>query len=73
MCQLFAPTKLRVTFETEGLGAFTPEQIERTVVRDASGNVVQLRLPPKMVIIANHQVCTDGLMLCLPFERNFVE
>ncbi|KAL5494708.1 hypothetical protein ACEPAI_169 [Sanghuangporus weigelae] len=59
MCQLFAPTTLRVTFETDGLGAFAPEQIEQIVVRDSSGKVVEFRLPPKMVIIANHQIYAD--------------
>lgn len=56
MSQLFAPTTLRITFETEGLGKFASEEIEEVAVRDASGTVVELRLPKKMVIIANHQV-----------------
>ena len=65
MCQVFAPTKLRITFETEGIGAFTAEQIEEIVVRDQSGKVSELRLPPKMVIIANHQVCAAHCKLTL--------
>lgn len=59
MCQLFGPTKMRITFETEGEGAFTREEIEQIVVRDASGRVVELRLPNRLVIIANHQVCSE--------------
>ncbi|EJC98701.1 acyltransferase-domain-containing protein [Fomitiporia mediterranea MF3/22] len=71
MCQLFAPTSLRVTFETEGIGAFTPEQVEQIVVRDASGKVVELRLPPKMVIIANHQIYADWWFVwCLTYFMN---
>ncbi|THH10539.1 hypothetical protein EW145_g1245 [Phellinidium pouzarii] len=54
-CQLFAPTTLRVTFETDGIGAFSLEEIENVVERDASGNIVRLCLPKKLVIIANHQ------------------
>ena len=57
MSQCFAPTKIVITFETEGQGKFTPEEITQIAVCDpASGEVVQLRLPTKSVIIANHQV-----------------
>jgi hypothetical protein len=56
MCQWFAPTKLRITFETQGLGRFTPEEINRYVIRDAGGKVIALDLPTKFVLIANHQV-----------------
>ncbi|KAI5116740.1 hypothetical protein M0805_000434 [Coniferiporia weirii] len=59
MCQLFAPTTIRVTFETGGIGAFSLDEIEKIVVRDVAGNVVALRLPKKLVIIANHQIYTD--------------
>lgn len=45
MCQLFGPTTLRVTFETEGLGAFRPEDLQELVVCDALGKIVELRLP----------------------------
>ena len=55
-CQLFAPSTLRVTFETEGQGKFTKEEINEIVARDASGKVIELRLPQKVVLIANHQV-----------------
>ncbi|KAL5536028.1 hypothetical protein ACEPAF_4122 [Sanghuangporus sanghuang] len=77
MCQLFAPTTLRVTFETDGLGAFTPEQIQQIVVRDSSGKVVELRLPPKMVIIANHQIYADwwyawSFMYFMNMHRNIL-
>ena len=56
MCQWFAPTKLRITFETQGLGSFTPEEINRYVIRDTDGKVIALDLPTKFVLIANHQV-----------------
>lgn len=56
MTQLFAPTTLSVTFEREGLGAFTEEQLAQIVVRDARGKVVSLDFPPQAVLISNHQV-----------------
>lgn len=31
---------------------------EDVVIRDSSGHVVKLELPEKLVIVANHQVCT---------------
>lgn len=55
MCQCFAPTKLVVTFEKDGLGKFSPEELENMVSRDNKGNVY-LNLPSKSVLIANHQV-----------------
>ncbi|KAF5368472.1 hypothetical protein D9758_002417 [Tetrapyrgos nigripes] len=59
MCQWFSPTKLRITFETEGKGAFSRDEIDRIVVRDKKGRVVSLDLPTKFVLIANHQVYAD--------------
>ncbi|PCH33504.1 acyltransferase-domain-containing protein [Wolfiporia cocos MD-104 SS10] len=59
MCQWFAPTKLVVSFETEGQGRFTDEQLESLVERDGEGRVVGLRLPQRAVLIANHQVYAD--------------
>ncbi|KAI0824184.1 acyltransferase-domain-containing protein [Trametes gibbosa] len=60
--QWFAPTQLVLSFETEGLGAFTAEEIATVVERDAaSGNVVGLRLPQKAALIANHQVYADWM------------
>lgn len=56
MCQLFAPTKFHITFEREGKGRFTEEEIERILVRDKSGAVVSLNMPHKHILIANHQV-----------------
>lgn len=56
MCQWFAPTKLKVTFETEGKGKFNAEDVERLVVRNKSGEVAYLNLPTKFVLISNHQV-----------------
>lgn len=56
MSQWFAPTKLVVSFEQEGQGRFTEEQIAQVVERDAKGRVVGLHLPQRAVLIANHQV-----------------
>lgn len=56
MCQWFAPTKLVITFERQGKGRFTEEEIQRVVVKDEAGQVVALNLPKKFVLIANHQV-----------------
>lgn len=56
MCQWFAPTKLSITFEMEGKGRFSEEDINRVVVRNEAGEVVSLNLPTKFVLISNHQV-----------------
>jgi len=51
MCQWFAPTSLLIT--TEGMD-------ESILVRDPeTGQVVGLNLPPKLVLMANHQVYCD--------------
>ena len=71
--QWFAPTNLVLSFETEGQGKFTPEEIDGLVERDRNGRVVSLNLPQKSVLIANHQVhecrpllpqCTRRAHLC---------
>ena len=54
--QWFAPTELVISFETEGQGKFTPEEIDGLVERDSSGRVIALNLPKKTVLIGNHQV-----------------
>lgn len=59
MNQWFAPTKLSITFETEGQGKFTEEEIQSIVERDVSGKIIALHLPSKCVIISNHQVRTS--------------
>ncbi|KAI0067914.1 acyltransferase-domain-containing protein [Artomyces pyxidatus] len=59
MCQWFAPTRLIITFERDGLGAFTQDELDDLVVRDKSGRVSALNLPQKAVLIANHQVYAD--------------
>jgi hypothetical protein len=56
MCQLFAPTQLKVTFELDGKGRFTEEEVNKVIERDANGDFVSLNLPDKFVLIANHQV-----------------
>ncbi|KAG6861205.1 hypothetical protein C0995_002554 [Termitomyces sp. Mi166 len=59
MCQWFAPTSLRITFETEGKGSFNTEDIESLVVKNRAGDVVSLNLPTKFVLISNHQIYAD--------------
>ncbi|KAF9056368.1 acyltransferase-domain-containing protein [Panaeolus papilionaceus] len=59
MCQWFAPTKLVITFETEGMGRFTQEELDQYIVKDTAGNPVALDLPTKFVMIANHQIYAD--------------
>ncbi|KAK0473173.1 acyltransferase-domain-containing protein [Armillaria novae-zelandiae] len=61
ICQWFAPTTLVVSFETTGRGSFTPEDIDRIIVKDKKGDVVSLNLPTKFVMIANHQIYLDWL------------
>jgi hypothetical protein len=58
MCQWFAPTELVITFEREGTGRISEEQINKIIVRDAGpdSDVVALNLPLRTVLIANHQV-----------------
>lgn len=56
MCQWFAPTKLRITFETRGPGKFSQEEMRRVVVKNIQDQIVSLNLPTKFVLIANHQV-----------------
>jgi hypothetical protein len=56
MCQWFAPTELNVSFEREGKGRFTEEEVNSIVVRDKLGRVIALNLPTKSVVVANHQV-----------------
>lgn len=57
MCQWFAPTKLIVSFERDGIGKFSDEDLERYVLKNTKGEVVGLDFPTKFVLIANHQVC----------------
>jgi hypothetical protein len=57
MSQFFAPTSLAITFETEGQGSFTSDELEQVAIRNEIGEVIGLRLPTKSVIVANHQVC----------------
>jgi len=68
MNQWFAPTKVSITFETQGQGKFTEEEIRNVVERDVSGKVIALRLPSKCVIISNHQVYSDWWYIwCLTY------
>jgi len=57
MSQWFAPTKLVVTFETQGMGRFSPEEIDLFLIKDTGGKPIALNLPTKFVLTANHQVC----------------
>jgi hypothetical protein len=58
MCQWFAPTRLRITFEQDGLGAFSHDEIDKIAIRGIDGRVLGLNLPRKSVLVANHQVST---------------
>ncbi len=58
MSQYFAPTRLIVTFELIGPGAFSQEEVDKIAVRGSNGQVLALKLPQKSVLIANHQVRT---------------
>ena len=53
MCQWFAPSTIRVTFEKEGMGRFEDLDVVR---RDEQGNSDYLDLPQRFVLIGNHQV-----------------
>jgi hypothetical protein len=55
MSQWFAPTKIVLTFEMEGKGRFSEDDIEKLVVRNEAGHI-SLRLPNKYILISNHQV-----------------
>jgi hypothetical protein len=56
MCQWFAPTKLVISFEREGKGRFTAEEIDALVVKGENGEVASLNLPTKFILIGNHNV-----------------
>ena len=57
MCQWFAPSRLVITFEQDGLGALSMDEIDEIAIRGSDGRVLGLNLPKKSVLIANHQVC----------------
>ena len=50
MSQWFAPTEYVVTTEGEYF------QNDKIIERDGNGQVVRLHLPPKLLIMSNHQV-----------------
>jgi lysocardiolipin and lysophospholipid acyltransferase len=58
MCQWFAPSRLAITFERDGPGAFSNDEIRDIAIRGGDGRVLGLNLPKKSVLIANHQVGT---------------
>ncbi|KAI5833727.1 hypothetical protein K523DRAFT_348651 [Schizophyllum commune Tattone D] len=65
MCQWFAPSTIRVTFEKEGMGKFVDLDVVR---RDERGNFDYLDLPQRFVLIGNHQVYLDWwYMWCLTY------
>ncbi|KAF8272976.1 acyltransferase-domain-containing protein [Lactarius quietus] len=59
MSQCFAPTRLTITFELHGPGAFSQDEIDNIAVRGSDGHVLSLRLPQKSILVANHQVYAD--------------
>lgn len=58
MSQWFAPSRLVITFEHDGPGAFSINEIRDMTTRGGDGRVLGLHLPKKSVLIANHQVGT---------------
>lgn len=56
MCQWFAPSRLVITFEHDGPGAFAIDEMRDIVIRGRNGRVLGLNLPRKSILIANHQV-----------------
>lgn len=68
MCQWFAPTKLNITFETEGKGRFSPKEIENAVIRGPMGEFISLNLPTRFVLIANHQVRISSSVSVMAFD-----
>jgi hypothetical protein len=58
MSQCFAPTRLTITFELNGPGAFSQDEIDNIAVRGSDGRVLSLKLPQKSILVANHQVRT---------------
>ncbi|KAI0274899.1 acyltransferase-domain-containing protein [Gloeopeniophorella convolvens] len=59
MSQWFGPTRLLITFERDGPGALSPDEIDAIAVRGKDGRIQRLNLPQKSVLIANHQVYAD--------------
>ena len=47
---------MHITFEREGPGAFTDEELDTMLTRDARGKISGLNLPKRAVLISNHQV-----------------
>ena len=56
MSQWFAPSRLIITFERDGPGAVSTDEIRDIAIRGGDGLVLGLNLPKKSVLIANHQV-----------------
>ena len=46
---------MHITFEREGPGAFTDEELDGMLTRDARGKISGLNLPKRAVLISNHQ------------------
>ncbi|KAH9178884.1 acyltransferase-domain-containing protein [Lactarius sanguifluus] len=59
MSQCFAPTRLVITFEHNGPGAFSQDEIDDVAIRGSDGRVLALKLPQKSILVANHQVYAD--------------
>lgn len=59
MSQWFGPTRLIITFQLDGPGAFSQDEIDNIAVRGRDGRVSSLNLPRKCILVANHQVYAD--------------
>lgn len=66
MTHLFVPSTLKISFAQTGPGAFSEEDIRRTVVRDNNGRPIALEMPENLVLIANHQVDIGLIAVRLP-------
>ncbi|PFH54662.1 hypothetical protein AMATHDRAFT_185394 [Amanita thiersii Skay4041] len=68
MCHWFAPTKIKVTFETKGKGSFSQEHVSRLIRTYYDCNAGFLDLPKKFILTANHQIYADWwYMWCLMY------
>ncbi|KAI0308051.1 acyltransferase-domain-containing protein [Multifurca ochricompacta] len=71
LCQWFAPTRIIITLEHDGPGAFSQGEIDSIAIRDSHGRVLGINLPQNSVLIANHQVYADWWYAwCLTYFMN---
>ena len=70
---------MHITFEREGPGAFTDEELDSMLNRDARGKISGLNLPKRAVLISNHQarahhpITTPLHLLILQFVHRSIQ